>query len=66
MDTPTGSGRSGRVHHHFGFSMWMAGGGVKPGITHGATDGLGMHAVNSPCQKSRGRRDGLLRSLGAK
>ena len=45
MDTPTGSGRSGRGHHHFGFSMWMAGGGVKPGITHGATDELGMHAV---------------------
>ena len=35
----------GRGHHHFGFSMWMAGGGVKPGITHGATDELGMHAV---------------------
>ena len=44
MDTPTGSGRSSRGHHHFGFSMWMAG-GVKPGITHGATDELGMHAV---------------------
>ena len=42
MDTPTGSGRSGRGHHHFGFSMWMAGGGVKPGITHGATDELGI------------------------
>ena len=47
MDTPTGSGRSGRSHHHFGFSMWMAGGGVKPGITHGATDELGMHAVEN-------------------
>ena len=35
----------GRGHHHYGFSMWMAGGGVKPGITHGATDELGMHAV---------------------
>ena len=35
----------GRGHHHFGFSMWMAGGGVRPGITHGATDELGMHAV---------------------
>ena len=33
----------GRSHHHYGFSMWMAGGGVKPGITHGATDELGMH-----------------------
>ena len=36
MDTPTGSGRSGRGHHHFGFSMWMAG-GVKPGMIHIAT-----------------------------
>ncbi len=35
----------GRGHHHYGFSMWMAGGGVKPGITHGATDDLGMHAI---------------------
>ena len=35
----------GRGHHHYGFSMWMAGGGVKPGITHGATDELGMHAI---------------------
>ena len=35
----------GRSHHHYGFSMWMAGGGVKPGITYGATDELGMHAV---------------------
>ena len=35
----------GRGHQHFGFSMWMAGGGVRPGITHGATDELGMHAV---------------------
>ena len=38
----------GRGHHHYGFSMWMAGGGVKPGITHGATDELGMHAVKDP------------------
>jgi hypothetical protein len=28
-----------------GFSMWLAGGGVKPGITYGATDELGYHAV---------------------
>ena len=38
----------GRGHHHYGFSMWMAGGGVKRGFTYGATDELGMHAVDSP------------------
>jgi len=38
----------GRGHHHYGFSMWMAGGGVKRGFTYGATDGFGMHAVESP------------------
>ncbi len=35
----------GRSYHHYGFSMWMAGGGVKPRITYGATDELGMHAI---------------------
>ena len=38
----------GRGHHHYGFTMWMAGGGVKPGISYGATDELGMHAVKNP------------------
>jgi hypothetical protein len=42
--TPMAQG-SGRDHHMMGFSMWLAGGGVKPGITHGATDELGYHAV---------------------
>jgi hypothetical protein len=35
----------GRDHHMKGFSMWLAGGGVKGGITHGATDELGYNAV---------------------
>jgi hypothetical protein len=35
----------GRDHHHTGFSMFLAGGGVKGGLMHGATDELGMHAV---------------------
>ncbi|MBC7818077.1 MAG: DUF1501 domain-containing protein, partial [Planctomycetaceae bacterium] len=35
----------GRDHHIKGFSMWLAGGGVKGGITHGATDELGYNAV---------------------
>ena len=43
--TPTGEGGNGREHHPFGFTMWMAGGGVKGGIVHGATDEFGWHAV---------------------
>jgi hypothetical protein len=43
--TPGAQGGDGRDHHPFGFSIWMAGGGVKGGITHGATDELGHHAV---------------------
>jgi uncharacterized protein (DUF1501 family) len=35
----------GRDHHIKGFSMWLAGGGIRGGITHGATDELGYHAV---------------------
>ena len=41
-----GKGGAGRDHHIKGFSMWMAGGGVKPGYSHGATDDLGYHAVD--------------------
>ena len=37
--------RAGRDHHNTGFSMFLAGGGVKGGMTHGATDEFGMHAV---------------------
>ena len=37
--------KGGRDHHPFGFSVWMAGGGIKGGIAHGATDELGFHAV---------------------
>ncbi len=38
----------GRDHHPYAFTTWMAGGGVKPGITYGASDALGMNAVNNP------------------
>jgi hypothetical protein len=42
-------GRSmGRDHHPHAFSMWMAGGGVKRGIVHGATDDLGYQVVQDP------------------
>ena len=40
-------GSNGRDHHPFGFSCWMAGGGIKPGIVHGATDELGFHAAEN-------------------
>ena len=43
--TPTAEGGTGREHHPFGFTMWMAGGGVKGGVVHGATDEFGWHAV---------------------
>ena len=36
---------SGRDHNHHGFSIWLAGGGVKGGTVHGATDELGFKAV---------------------
>ena len=42
--TPMGQG-TGRDHHILSFSLFMAGGGVKPGVTHGTTDDLGYRAV---------------------
>ena len=44
--TPMGQG-TGRDHHILSFSVFMAGGGVKPGITYGATDELGYRAVQN-------------------
>src|SRR4029077_4368874 len=43
--TPGTQGSDGRDHHIYGFSVWLAGGGIKGGIVHGATDELGFHAV---------------------
>jgi Protein of unknown function (DUF1501) len=43
--TPGTQGSDGRDHHIFGFSVWMAGGGLKRGVVHGATDEIGFHAV---------------------
>jgi hypothetical protein len=43
--TPGSQGSDGRDHHIFGFSVWMAGGGIRGGVVHGATDELGFHAV---------------------
>jgi hypothetical protein len=45
--TPHSAGRDGRDHHPEGFSLWMAGGGVKGGSIYGATDEMGMHAVEN-------------------
>jgi hypothetical protein len=45
--TPMGQG-TGRDHHILGFSIAMAGGGIKPGISYGNTDELGYHAVENP------------------
>jgi hypothetical protein len=39
---------SGRDHNHYGFSMWLAGGGVRGGYVHGATDEFGFAAVDKP------------------
>ncbi len=47
--TPHSTGRDGRDHHPEGFSVWLAGGGVKGGTIYGATDELGMHAVENIC-----------------
>ena len=43
--TPTAEGNNGREHHPFGFTMWMAGGGIRGGMVHGATDDYGWHSV---------------------
>jgi hypothetical protein len=43
--TPCAQGADGRDHHNYGFSVWMAGGGIRGGHVHGATDELGFHAV---------------------
>lgn len=43
--TPGTQGSTGRDHHIYGFSVWMAGGGIKGGTVHGATDEIGFHAV---------------------
>ncbi|MFN9824631.1 MAG: DUF1501 domain-containing protein, partial [Planctomyces sp.] len=42
---PGTQGSAGRAHHNSGFSVWQAGGGVRGGVVHGATDEIGFHAV---------------------
>ena len=45
--TPVSQSGDGRDHHKQGFSMWLAGGGIKGGQAYGATDELGYHAVEN-------------------
>jgi hypothetical protein len=47
--TPHSAGRDGRDHHPEGFSVWLAGGGIKGGTIYGATDDFGMHASEDIC-----------------
>ena len=46
--TPMSQGGDGRDHHNAGFSIWLCGGGIKPGLIYGATDELGYAAVENP------------------
>jgi uncharacterized protein (DUF1501 family) len=45
--TPVSQGGNGRDHHKQGFSMWLAGGGIRGGQAYGSTDELGYHAVEN-------------------
>ncbi len=44
---PTSEGAKGRDHDHYGYTVWMAGGGVKPGFSYGSTDEFGLSAVEN-------------------
>ena len=46
--SPESQGSKGCDHHNLGFSMWLAGGGIKGGQVVGATDAIGLHAVENP------------------
>ncbi len=46
--SPEAQGGKGRDHHNLGFTMWLAGGGIKGGQVVGATDDIGLRAVESP------------------
>ncbi len=45
--TPTSENGNGRDHNHYGFTMWMAGGGVRGGMTYGETDEFGFRSVHN-------------------
>jgi hypothetical protein len=48
--TPMAQGTDGRDHNPYGFSMWLAGGGIKGGTIYGATDEYGYHVVDKPVE----------------
>ncbi len=48
--TPFSQGSNGRDHNPFGFTVWLAGGGIKGGTVYGATDEFGYHAVEDKCE----------------
>ena len=48
LGTSGGGATLGRDHNHWGFSLWMAGGGIKGGTIYGATDEFGFRAVENP------------------
>jgi hypothetical protein len=47
--SPEAQGGKGRDHHNLGFTVWMAGGGIRGGQVVGATDEIGLRAVDHPC-----------------
>ena len=47
--TPFSQGSNGRDHNPYGFSIWLAGGGIKGGTVYGATDEYGYHVVENKC-----------------
>ncbi|MBB5033508.1 DUF1501 domain-containing protein [Prosthecobacter vanneervenii] len=47
--TPFAQGTDGRDHNPYGFTIWMAGGGIKPGHIYGATDDFGYDAIENVC-----------------
>jgi hypothetical protein len=47
--SPAAQDGKGRDHHNLGFTMWLAGGGIKGGRIVGATDAIGLRAVENPC-----------------
>ena len=46
--TPGSQGSNGRDHHPYGFSVWLAGGGIRGGVIHGSTDEIGFHTEENP------------------
>jgi hypothetical protein len=61
--TPMSQGKTGRDHSPFGFSMWLAGGGIQGGRTVGATDEIGLRAIERPYHV-RDLHATILRQLG--